>query len=122
MNDLVMILFTILLLLLPTLVFAKRVVPPEVPPTIDKNYGNGLCNPAVFAEGIGLTGGTIGSSTWDPLDPNTGLRYGDPVLHTSWPYLVNPDSFFTPTYLISYLQSLVNTWQAEWVGSNFGRR
>lgn len=116
-----MILFLILLLLLPTQVFAKRVVPPEVPPTIDENYGNNLCNPAVFAEGIGLTGGTIGSSTWDPLDTNTGLRYRDPVLHTSWPYLVNPDSFFTPTYPALYLQSSVNSWQAEWVCGSPGQ-
>jgi hypothetical protein len=103
-----------LILLFPSTVFAKRVIP-TAPPTIDGS-GNNLCIPAVFAEGIGLTGGTIGSLTWNPKDTNTGLRYYDPTKHgDTWPYLVSLDNFFTPTYPALYLQDSTNCWQAEWV-------
>lgn len=68
---------------------AKKPVPTE-------SYGNNLSNPAIFAEGIGITG--------LPIAETTGLR--GPELS-----LVEPFDYDGSTY---FLQQTRNTWQAQW--------
>lgn len=84
------------LALLIATVFSSTALAAKPVPTVV--YGNNLSNPAIFAEGAGLTG--------LPTAEYTGLR-GGLVPSFTVPYLYNGVTY--------YLQQTSNTWQADWV-------
>lgn len=90
----------------------------------DAGYGNNLSYPVVFAEGYGITGLEIPSSTaWsepyaEPFPTagdETGMRPVAGEVFSTFPWLVVPfaaDSAY-------YAQNTENTWRAQWkVGSS----
>lgn len=80
----------------------------------ESTLGNNLSVPAVFAEGIGITG--------ESLAVDNGLRptLGESVLVDALPFFYDQNQ---PDCLSYYCQQGTNVWQAEWLdGSTTGER
>ena len=88
-------------------------------------YGNNLSYPVVFAEGVGITGLPIPSTTvWSPpadgilpvAGDETGLRPFTGEVFGNFPWLPSPYAA-NPEY---YAQNTENTWRAQWVAGTPG--
>jgi hypothetical protein len=104
----------------PSAVASDNVTGPRTP----QSYGNNFSAALIFADDIGISNLTLGStSTWaagiadvTAIDYNTGLRplstevAAFPVAQTTLPYLT-VTSKIDPSY---YEQKSINTWQGEW--------
>jgi hypothetical protein len=89
----------------------------------DTDFGNNLSVPVIFAEGIGVLGGTVPVSSSPVLaGDGTGLRPAAGEVFSSLPMLTTPTTVSVGgvTYTI-YLQGTENLWRAQWVnGHNLG--
>lgn len=82
----------------------------------DTGYGNNLSVPVVFADGIGITGGTITGT--DYTDLATGLRPTATDVTDPFPYFNEADVFTKTVSGVAtdyYKQQTSSTWQASWL-------
>lgn len=83
----------------------------------DTGFGNNLSVPVIFAEGIGVLGGTVPASPFPVLaGDGTGLRPAAGEVFSTLPMLTTPTTVSSggATYTI-YLQGTENLWRAQWV-------
>ncbi len=90
----------------------------SIRPGGDTGYGNNLSLPAVFAEGMGITGLEI-TGAWTPdnlalLDYATGLRPLSTESPPTLPYFDESDEYVLNN-IVYYQQGGASTWQAQWV-------
>ncbi len=87
----------------------------------DTGYGNNLSFPVVFADGYGIGGAKLGTSTTPYLDTATGLRPTATDIVEPFPYF-DPADAVVRNLVTYYRQQSRSTWQADWVDGSSERQ